>query len=88
MNFADLDENSYEKVDENKVSYLIDLLYTSGLSNEVKELLECELETFDITPERYEQLSRVIFDSQLDRINSGFNYNMTDINRKINREIL
>jgi hypothetical protein len=88
MKFSDLNENSYEKVDESKISYLIGLLYTSGLSNEIKELLECELETFDITPERYDELSRVVFDSQLDRINSGFMYNQTDISKKLKKEIL
>lgn len=87
MNFEDLNSNSYETIDDNKVEYLLSLLKTSGLSNEVKEELTRELETFDITPERYEVLSRVIFNSQLDAINAGFNYTQTDISRKLKKEI-
>lgn len=82
-----LDEIFYETIDDNKVEYLLSLLKTSGLSNEVKEELTRELETFDITPERYEVLSRVIYHSQLDAINAGFNYTQTDISRKLKKEI-
>lgn len=83
-----LDEIFYETIDDNKVEYLLSLLKTSGLSNEVKEELTRELETFDITPERYEELSKQIFNNQLDRINAGLNYSASDINRKIKKEIL
>ena len=87
MEFSELDSIEYEVIDDNKVEYLLSLLKTSGLSNEVKEDLQNELETFDITPERYDVLSRVIFNSQLDAINAGFNYTQTDINRKLKKEI-
>ena len=82
-----LDSIFYETIDDNKVEYLLSLLKTSGLSNEVKEDLTNELETFDITPERYYQLFNIIDNSQLDAINSGFNYTQTDINKKLNKEI-
>ncbi len=85
MNFEDL--NSYDIVDDGKIEYLLSLLRTSGLSNEVKEELIIELETFDITPERYDELNKIIFNSQLDAINSGFNYTQTDINKKLKKEI-
>ncbi len=85
MNFEDL--NSYDIVDDGKIEYLLSLLRTSGLSNEVKEDLTNELETFDITPERYDELNKIIFNSQLDAINSGFNYTQTDINKKLKKEI-
>jgi hypothetical protein len=85
VNFEDL--NSYDIVDDGKIEYLLSLLRTSGLSNEVKEELIIELETFDITPERYDELNKIIFNSQLDAINSGFNYTQTDINKKLKKEI-
>ena len=85
MNFEDL--NSYDVIDDGKIEYLLSLLRTSGLSNEVKEDLTNELETFDITPERYDELNKIIFNSQLDAINSGFNYTQTDINKKLKKEI-
>lgn len=85
MNFEDL--NSYDVIDDGKIEYLLSLLRTSGLSNEIKEDLTNELETFDITPERYDELNKIIFNSQLDAINSGFNYSQTDINKKLKKEI-
>jgi hypothetical protein len=85
VNFEDL--NSYDVIDDGKIEYLLSLLRTSGLSNEVKEDLTNELETFDITPERYDELNKIIFNSQLDAINSGFNYTQTDINKKLKKEI-
>ncbi len=85
MNFEDL--NSYDVIDDGKIEYLLSLLRTSGLSNEIKEDLTNELETFDITPERYDELNKIIFNSQLDAINSGFNYTQTDINKKLKKEI-
>jgi hypothetical protein len=85
VNFEDL--NSYDVIDDGKIEYLLSLLRTSGLSNEIKEDLTNELETFDITPERYDELNKIIFNSQLDAINSGFNYTQTDINKKLKKEI-
>ena len=85
MNF---DELEYEKVTDEKVEYLLSLVNTSSFSNEQKDEYIRELETFDITPERYEVLSKEIFNNQLDRINAGLNYSATDINRKIKKEIL
>jgi hypothetical protein len=85
VNFEDL--NSYDVIDDGKIEYLLSLLRTSGLSNEIKEDLTNELETFDITPERYDELNKIIFNSQLDAINSGFNYSQTDINKKLKKEI-
>lgn len=87
MNFEDLDNIEIEIVDDSKIEYLISMLRTSALSNEVKEDLERELETFNITPERYEQLSISIYNSQIDIINAGFNYSQTDITRKLKKEI-
>jgi hypothetical protein len=87
MDFNELDSIQYNIVDDGKIEYLLSLLKTSGLSNEVKEELIIELETFDITPERYDELNKIIFNSQLDAINSGFNYTQTDINKKLKKEI-
>lgn len=88
MNFEDLDNAEYEIVDDSKIESLLSALDTSCFSNEVKLMLQLELETFDITPERYAELALLIYNNQLDRINAGLNYNMTDIKLKINREIL
>jgi muramoyltetrapeptide carboxypeptidase LdcA involved in peptidoglycan recycling len=87
MDFNELDNIEFEIVDDSKIEWLISMLKTSSLSNEVKEDLERELETFNITPERYEQLSNAIYNSQIDIINGGFNYSQTDINRKLKKEI-
>jgi muramoyltetrapeptide carboxypeptidase LdcA involved in peptidoglycan recycling len=87
MDFNELDNIEFEIVDDSKIEWLISILKTSSLSNEVKEDLERELETFNITPERYEQLSNAIYNSQIDIINGGFNYSQTDINRKLKKEI-
>lgn len=87
MDFADLDFSSFEIVDDNKVEYLLSQLQTSGLSNEIKSVLRHELELFNVTPERYLELSLYISNSQMDLINSGFNYNETDIKRKLRKEI-
>lgn len=87
MDFADLDFSSFEIVDDNKVEYLLSQLQTSGLSNEIKDVLRHELELFNVTPERYLELSIYISNSQMDLINSGFNYNQTDITRKLKKEI-
>lgn len=88
MNFDDLDNIEYEIVDDSKIEALLSALDTSCFSNEVKKYLQIELETFDVTPERYSELAFLIYNNQLDRINAGLNYNMTDIKLKINREIL
>jgi|APGre2960657404_1045060.scaffolds.fasta_scaffold04132_7 hypothetical protein len=88
MDFNDLDNVEYEIVDDSKVEALLSALNITGFSNEVKKFLQLELETFDITPERYSELALLIYNNQLDRINAGLNYNMTDITKKINREIL
>jgi hypothetical protein len=88
MDFNDLDNVEYEIVDDSKVEALLSALNITGFSNEVKLMLQIELETFDITPERYSELALLIYNNQLDRINAGLNYNMTDITKKINREIL
>lgn len=88
MNFDDLDNAEYEIVDDSKIEALLSALNITGFSNEVKKYLQIELETFDITPERYLELAFLIYNNQLDRINAGLNYNMTDIKLKINREIL
>lgn len=85
MNFDNLE---YEKVIDEKVEFLLSLVNTSSYSNEQKDIYISELETFDITPERYEELSKQIFNNQLDRINAGLNYSASDINRKIKKEIL
>jgi hypothetical protein len=85
MNFDNLE---YEKVTDEKVEFLLSLVNTSSYSNEQKDIYISELETFDITPERYEELSKQIFNNQLDRINAGLNYSASDINRKIKKEIL
>ncbi len=87
MDFNDLDNIEFEIVDDNKIEWLLSSLKTSGLSNEAKQILEIELETFNITPERYLELSTIINNSQLDIINSGFNYTQTDITRKLKKEI-
>ena len=87
MDFNELDNIEFEIVDDSKIEWLISMLKTSSLSNEVQEDLERELETFNITPERYEQLSNAIYNSQIDIINGGFNYSQTDINRKLKKEI-
>lgn len=88
MNFDDLDNAEYDIVDDSKVEALLSALNITGFSNEVKKYLQIELETFDITPERYSELALLIYNNQLDRISYGLNYNMTDIKLKINREIL
>lgn len=88
MNFDDLDNAEYEIVDDSKIEALLSALNITGFSNEVKKYLQIELETFDITPERYSELAFLIYNNQLDRISYGLNYNMTDIKLKINREIL
>lgn len=88
MNFDDLDNAEYEIVDDSKIEALLSALNITGFSNEVKKFLQIELETFDITPERYAELALLIYNNQLDRISYGLNYNMTDIKLKINREIL
>lgn len=88
MNFDDLDNAEYEIVDDSKIEALLSALNITGFSNEVKKYLQIELETFDITPERYAELALLIYNNQLDRISYGLNYNMTDIKLKINREIL
>lgn len=85
MNFDNLE---YEKVTDEKVEFLLSLVNTSSYSNEQKDIYILELETFDITPERYEELLKQIFNNQLDRINAGLNYSASDINRKIKKEIL
>lgn len=85
MNFDNLE---YEKVTDEKVEFLLSLVNTSSYSNEQKDIYIRELETFDITPERYEELLKQIFNNQLDRINAGLNYSASDINRKIKKEIL
>ena len=87
MDFNDLDNIEFEIVDDNKIEWLLSSLKTSGLSNEAKQILEIELETFNITPERYLELSLIINNFQLDIINSGFNYTQTDITRKLKKEI-
>ena len=87
MDFSELDNIEFEIVDDSKIEWLLSLLKSSGLSNEVKELLEIELETFSVTPERFEQLGMMIHNSQIDIINAGFNYSQTDINRKLKKEI-
>lgn len=87
MEFDDLDFSSFEIVGDNKVEYLLSQLQTSGLSNEIKDVLRHELELFNVTPERYLELSLYISNSQMDLINSGFNYNQTDITRKLKKEI-
>lgn len=87
MDFSELDNIEFEIVDDNKIEWLISILKTSALSNEAKEELERELETFNITPERFEQLSIMINNSQIDIINAGFNYTQTDIIRKLKKEI-
>lgn len=88
MDFNDLDNVEYEIVDDSKIESLLSALNITVFSNEVKLMLQIELETFDITPERYLELAFLIYNNQLDRINAGLNYNMTDITKKINREIL
>lgn len=87
MDFSELDNIEFEIVDDNKIEWLISILKTSALSNEAKEELERELETFNITPERFEQLSIMINNSQIDIINAGFNYTQTDIIKKLKKEI-
>lgn len=87
MDFSELDNIEFEIVDDSKIEWLLSLLKSSGLSNEVKELLQVELETFSVTPERFEQLGTMIHNSQIDIINAGFNYSQTDINRKLKKEI-
>lgn len=87
MDFSELDNIEFEIVDDSKIEWLLSLLRTSSIDNEYKYELECELETFSITPERYEQISSAILYSQIDIINAGFNYTQTDINRKLKKEI-
>ena len=82
-----LDDLFYDTIDDNKVEYLLSQLQTSGLSNEIKAVLRHELELFNVTPERYLELSLYISNSQMDLINSGFNYSQTDITRKLKKEI-
>lgn len=88
MNFEDLDSVYFDNLSEDsEIDYCLSLLYTSGLSNEEKELIENELTTYEITTYRLSEIKTVLNNSQLDRINAGFNYNQTDIKRKLNREI-
>lgn len=87
MNFDDLDDYEIELVGDSKIEYLLRQLQSSGLSNEEKKLLEHELETFNINTERFKALSIYISNSQMDLINSGFNYNETDIKIKLRKEI-
>ena len=87
MDFSELDNIEFEILDDSKIEWLLSLLKSSVLSNEVKELLEVELETFSVTPERFEQVGTMIHNSQIDIINAGFNYSQTDINRKLKKEI-
>lgn len=87
MNFEELDNIEFELIDDNKIEWLLSLLKISALSNEVKSIIEMELETFNINTERYKELSIIIENSQIDIINGGFNYSQTDINRKLKKEI-
>lgn len=66
---------------------LLDMLNNSTLDNEEFLFLSREIED-SITIERGEELSYYLSNNQLDPINSGKNYNMTDINLKIRRECL
>jgi hypothetical protein len=66
---------------------LMRLLNNSTLSNEEFLFLSREIED-SISTERGEELSYYLSNNQLDPINSGNNYNMSDINRKIRRECL
>lgn len=66
---------------------LMQLLNNSSLSNEEYLFLSREIED-SISIERGEELSYYLSNNQLDPINAGKNYNMTDINRKIRRECL
>jgi len=87
MDFEDLSSDSFEIVQDSKIEYLLSILNTSGLENRFKEAIQRELETFNVTPEKYLELSTIIYNSQLDLINSGLNYNQTDIIRKLKKEI-
>ena len=73
-------QNNNHSITDNKTFFI--------KTNTEPKGLQIELETFDITPERYTELALLIYNNQLDRISYGLNYNMTDIKLKINREIL
>lgn len=88
MNFEELDDIYYDNLaDDSQIEYCLTLLTTSSVSYEERIKLENELSTFELMNERVNEIKMYLLNSQVDRINGGFNYNQTDITRKINREI-
>lgn len=76
-----------EKAGWGQQDKLLQLLNNSFFIEREYEILKHEIE-HGMSLERYEELYYLLIQSQVDPINAGRNYDMSDINRKIRKEIL
>jgi hypothetical protein len=81
---AALDEDYI--ISDNQIDYLLNLLETTGYDEDAKKVYRYTIEN-GLTGIEFNQLKNNFEMNQVDRINSGLNYNQTDISKKIASEI-
>jgi len=78
----DIETESSDMIDESSVEYAERLLDTSSYDEEQRLLIQYDINDCLFASELYE-IIRKLRDAQPDRIDGGFNYNQTDIKRKL-----
>jgi recombination protein RecT len=74
-------------ISDNQIDYLVHLLQNAGYDDDTKAEYERQI-NYGLTGIEFNQLKREFEMNQVDRINSGANYNQSDITRKIAKEII
>ena len=73
-------------ISDGQIDYLVSLIENTGYDDDTKQILISKAQS-GLSGVEYNQMKRDAEMNQLDRISSGFNYNQTDITKKLAKDI-